>query len=244
MPSSTLQRVRRLDAIAARLKSEDELTVARVADELGVSVRTLTRDIEILREQGLPIEAARGRGGGIRLRRDWGVGRVAFTHAQSVELLVCLAVSEQVGSPLFARELGKIRDKLLASLTPETKRRTRGLKKRILVSQAASHGVQATYRAPRSRVIEALYLAFVHERSAEIAYRKEGERLGVRTIDPHYLVLCSPVWYVIAWDHLRAAPRTFRCDRIEKLQVLERSFSMAPLARFSQALEGIEFIFP
>ena len=43
------------------------LSQSRFAAIIGVSVRTLTRDIQILREQGLPIDADRGRGGGLRM---------------------------------------------------------------------------------------------------------------------------------------------------------------------------------
>lgn len=54
-------RFQRLEFITARLKSDEPLSIGDIASEVGVSVRTLTRDIQILREQGLPVEADRGR---------------------------------------------------------------------------------------------------------------------------------------------------------------------------------------
>ncbi len=73
--ASTTSRLQRLELLKSRLKSGDPMTVASLADELGVSVRTLNRDIDILREQGVPIEADRGRGGGIRMHWEWNIGR-------------------------------------------------------------------------------------------------------------------------------------------------------------------------
>ena len=62
--SSTISRIQRLEIITARLKSEQPTTIGEIAKEVGVSVRTLSRDIEVLREQGLPIDTEIGRGGG------------------------------------------------------------------------------------------------------------------------------------------------------------------------------------
>jgi len=62
-------RVIRLDALKALLADSDATTAGDLASELGVSVRTVQRDLASLRELGMPIEADRGRGGGIRLER-------------------------------------------------------------------------------------------------------------------------------------------------------------------------------
>ena len=71
--ASTIDRLQRLELITTRLKSHDSLIVADLAREFGVSVRTLTRDIQILRDQGLPVDADRGRGGGVRMHWSWGM---------------------------------------------------------------------------------------------------------------------------------------------------------------------------
>ena len=54
--ASTHDRLHRLDLLASRLKSEEPLCVGELAREFGVSHRTLSRDIALLRERGLPIE--------------------------------------------------------------------------------------------------------------------------------------------------------------------------------------------
>ncbi|MEM7070721.1 MAG: HTH domain-containing protein, partial [Pseudomonadota bacterium] len=52
--STTLSRFQRLDLLTARLKTDEALIVRDLAAELGVSGRTLARDIELLRDRGLP----------------------------------------------------------------------------------------------------------------------------------------------------------------------------------------------
>ncbi len=70
--ATTLGRPQRLDLLASRLKADEAMTVPVLADEFGISARTLFRDLAILRDRGLPVEADRGRGGGVRLHPVWG----------------------------------------------------------------------------------------------------------------------------------------------------------------------------
>jgi predicted DNA-binding transcriptional regulator YafY len=53
-----------------------------------------------------------------------------------------------------------------------------------------------------------------------------GKEATKRKIDPYTLVFRAGLWYLVGYCHLRAAPRTFRVDRIQKLAVLSRSFQM------------------
>lgn len=242
--SSTIERMKRLDLISARLKSDEALTVAGLSEEFGVSSRTLSRDIQILRDQGLPIEADRGRGGGIRLHRTWGIGRVNFSYSEAIDLLVSLAVAEQMKSPFFMAELAPIRRKLLASFSPRLKDEISDIKSRIRVGEAASHMVLSAFSAPHPAVVEVLHQAFVTRHCLDISYRSIEGRLTRRRIEPHYLLLHSPVWYVLAFDHLRQAIRTFRCDRIEKATVQDTRFSVLGIDMFEATLKDLDVIGP
>lgn len=66
------------------------MAIGALADEFGVSRRTLTRDIALLRDRGLPVDADRGRGGGVRVASTWGVGRLTLDYREAVDLLVSL----------------------------------------------------------------------------------------------------------------------------------------------------------
>lgn len=237
--SSTADRLQRLDIITARVKSGDAMTIGDIADELGVSVRTIHRDIQLLREQGLPIDADRGRGGGVRLDRNWGVGRVNLNYAEAVDLLISLAIAEQMESTLFMTSLKSVRHKLMNSFSSAMDTKVKGLKNRILIDKAASIAVLSTLTQANSKAIRMLHQAFLVQHRIEVNYQTENGAKTKRIIEPHYLLLCFPVWYVIAWDELRNDIRTFRCDRILNVKSLGEEFQLRSIGFFEKSLEGI-----
>jgi predicted DNA-binding transcriptional regulator YafY len=58
---------------------------------------------------------------------------------------------------------------------------------------------------------------------------REGRRTR-RKVEPHGLLVRAPLWYVIAWDSRRNAPRLFRADRIRRPSVIEETFLPRPHA--------------
>ena len=242
--ASALSRLQRLEFITTRLKSDEPLTVGAIAEELGISERTLYRDVALLRERGLPIEADRGRGGGVRLHRTWGVGRMHLDYREAIDLLISLAIAERMDSPIFLANLTPVRRKLMASFSPAIKDRLRGINKRVLIGQTASAAVLSKHEKGRRSVIGSLHEAFLMMRRLRIDYRNEEGLRTRRVIEPHYLMLNYPVWYVLAWDALRADIRTFRCDRLEGARILDQDFKLSPLSRFQKALEGVDAVSP
>ena len=132
----------------------------------------------------------------------------------------------------------------MASFSPSMKHKLNSLKSRIMITESASPFVLAAFSAPKTAIVESLHRAFVTMCTMTIDYRDEHSTLTQRMIEPHYLLLSYPVWYVLAWDHLRDDVRTFRCDRIIKVQVHDQGFRLRPLARFSAATEGVDAIQP
>ncbi len=240
-------RLNRLAVLQAHLESEDSTTVAELADEFHVSRRTIQRDLDLLRDRGLPIEAERGRGGGVRLRQAWSTGRLHLSYAEAVDLLVSLSVAEQMRSPLLMAHLESVRRKLMASFSAPMRKKVRRLKSRILVGPSVSPkvllGVSASSKPPNHQpvraVTEALHQAFIARQALQIRYRSENGTRTRRVIEPHYLMLCYPLWYVAAWDRLRDDVRTFRCDRIERALRLEDDFVLRPRTQFRSAFHDI-----
>lgn len=231
-------RLKRLELLAVQLKQDELCTAKGLARQHGVSERTITRDLLLMREQGMPIDSDRGRGGGVRLDRNWGVGRINLTYPEAVDLLISIAVAEQMNSPMFLASLGTVRRQLVASFSPEKRDKVNRLKSRILIGVTASTFVQANVVTPPSRVVQSLHQAFIDQRTLAVKYQVEGGATSERLIDPHYLLLNYPVWYVIAFDHLRDSPRTFRCDRILTAEQTETRFRLLPKEEFQQSLDG------
>lgn len=242
--ATTLDHLSRLDWLETRLKTDTPLIAADLARELGVSLRTIGRDIAILRERGVPVDGERGRGGGLHVTSSWGVGRLHLDFREAVDLLVSLAIAEHARSPLLLADLAPVRRKLVASFAPPMRRRIASLRARLLIAGPASSHVRATFRRPPARLVERLHEAFLLCRPATITYLDGEGRRTQRIIEPHFLLLNAPVWYVLAFDLSRQAIRTLRVDRISAIELMGTTFRPRPYAEFRTALEGADIIFP
>ncbi len=231
-------RLRRLELLAAHLKQEGFCTIKQLALSHDVSERTIARDLQLMRDQGLPIDADRGRGGGVRLDRHWGIGRLNLSYPEAVDLLISISVAEQMRSPIFLANLASIRRQLIASFSAEKRERVDGLKSRILIGETASTFIQGSVVSTHGKAVQKLHQSFLDQTNLTIRYEDEGGKVTTREIETHYLLLNYPIWYVLAVDHLRGALRTFRCDRILSGELTGTRFQILPLTSFSQSLEG------
>ena len=113
----TSSRMHRLEELKGLLKAREHVTAAELAAVLGVSMRTLNRDLELLRDSGVPIESDRGRGGGLRLQRNWALGRLHLSPAEAIDLLLSIAIAERMNSPLLLQQLAAIKRKVVAAFS-------------------------------------------------------------------------------------------------------------------------------
>jgi predicted DNA-binding transcriptional regulator YafY len=230
-------RAGRLEVLKVLLAERDYTTAAELAGELGVSVRTIQRDLAFLRDLGLPVDSDRGRGGGLRLEHGWSLGRVHLSETEAIGLLLSLTIAEKVGSPLLLDDTRSIARKIAASFAPQQARRILAVRRRILVGASASAVVLSSYVPPRGRVTKPLLDAFTHRRLTVISYQDQHAQVTEREIELQYLYYNVPVWYALAWDRLRDDVRAFRIDRIKTIQLLPETFSHRPEERFLAAGE-------
>ncbi|MGZ4716356.1 MAG: helix-turn-helix transcriptional regulator, partial [Acidimicrobiales bacterium] len=81
-------RASRLMAILLHLQSAGGVTAPRLAEELGVSVRTIYRDVSALQAAGVPLWTETGPGGGIRLVDGWRSDLDGLTTGEAMALFV------------------------------------------------------------------------------------------------------------------------------------------------------------
>lgn len=223
-----MNRTERLELVVRLLRDRPGITAGEVADRLEVGVRSVFRDLETLRERGYPISASRGRGGGLQLHPNWGVGRILFAAEEAIGMLLSVTVAESVGLPLFAQNWSAIRTKLVAAFPDAERRRLKQLRDRILVGPAASAPVRASYGIANPAAARGLQSAFIRSRAIEFDYEKSNGERSRRRIEPHAILLNLPAWYVLGYDEERADVRTFRLDRISSVTVSTREFKPRP----------------
>ena len=233
-----MRRIDRLDLLTRVLRDRPGITVADLARTLAVSARSIFRDLDHLRERGYPIEADRGRGGGVRLHASWGLGKVLLSSEEALCTLLSLAISEKLGFPMFASDVSRARKKIVDAFPTAERKRIAPLRERIFVGRPASAAVRGSYAAPESRVMRQLQIAFVREAIVRAEYVKETGEASERRLEPHALLITWPSWYLLAYDHLRSGARTFRFDRFRRVEIEEGSTFRARPREIATAILG------
>jgi predicted DNA-binding transcriptional regulator YafY len=200
---------RLLDLIQALRRHRRPVTGATLAETLGVSLRTLYRDIAALQAQGADIAGEAGLG--YVLRPGFTLPPLMFTP----EEIEALALGSQwVAARADARLAGAARNALakIGAVTPAELADVLDSSSFIVVSRGAATGGENYLPVIR----EAIRL----ERKLAIAYvNAEGGRSD-RTIWPFAVAFFDSARVVAAWCESRVDFRHFRLDRVEKLETL------------------------
>ena len=188
-------------------------TAAHLAERLGVSERTIYRDVRDLILTGTPIDGEAGVG--YRIRPGYDLPPLMFDRDEIQALVLGARIVRQFGDPALARAsdtiLGKVaaivpRD--LAPLVAET---------RLFVPSTIGAGQSA----------EALALAregLIAGRKLELSYAKADGATTTRTVRPLGIFFWGRTWTLAAWCELRQDFRNFRLDRITASTMLDETF--------------------
>lgn len=226
------QRTERRNRLIGLLRSETYWKTSDLREQLGISQRTLMRELAELKRAGYPIESERGRGGGIRLNGRWGVDRLQLNHQEVVELILSLAIMESLQSPLLTSNLKAIKQKLFQAFPQEQRSTVSNLRKRIMIGSNAGANTVSRYVTPEHTISESIAEAFLEQRCLEIDYESDSGARTTRVIEAQYILLNWPIWYITAWDHLRASSRMFRIDRIKNARIVGGHFQLKPIEVF------------
>lgn len=228
----------RISRLIGLLRSDNFWTIEELAIELEVTSRTIQRDITALRAQGLPIETEQGRGGGVQLTKKWGIERINLSNQEVMDLLLSLAITQSMSSPLLLDNVKSIQQKLSQTFPEEQQKTIKELRKRIWVGKNASEDVISSYKNLHNSRVSLLSEAFFEQFKIQISYINSDSKTTSRIIEPHHLLLNWPVWYILAWDELREAPRMFRIDRIKNIKILNQKFETYKKTTFDKELKN------
>ncbi len=202
------------------LRSSDLRTVADIATELGVSRRTILRDLDMLRARGWPIPSETGPGGGVYLDRDRGAAAVHLNLDEVVSLWVAARLSTSGSLLPWSSSARAALDKILSTLPPSRARALRRLARRVIVGRPAAPRVVADLGRPPPQLLVAFERAFTDHLCLVIHYEDRHGKRTRRRIEPHGLMVEVPAWYMLARDTAHGGARLFRMDRIRRVRVL------------------------
>lgn len=216
----------RLDNILRMLADRPGMSASELAMLLDTTPRTIFRDLDTLRDRGYPIESSTGRGGGLRLHPNWGLGKVLLSADEGIGVILALAVMQRLQPPMF--DTGLSYSKILDAFPRHERRRIEPLRERVFVGANASPTVRDSYGAPRAEAMRTLQEAFIAARSVFGHYTRQDGATNRRRIEPHALVINWPAWYLLGWDFSHEAFRTFRLDRFTRVEDTISHFKPRP----------------
>jgi predicted DNA-binding transcriptional regulator YafY len=206
--ADTTERVLRLLSL---LQSRPVWTGPELAARLGVTVRSIRRDVERLRALGYPVNATQGSGGGYQL----GAGRALPPLLLDDEEAVAIAVSLRLAAAGSVTGASEAALRTLAKLDQVMPPRLRS-------EVRALQDVTATLvdGAPRvdGEVLMTLARACRDTVRVRFGYARPEEEPAPRTAEPVRLVATDRRWYLMAFDLDRADWRTFRLDRMSDVE--------------------------
>jgi predicted DNA-binding transcriptional regulator YafY len=198
----------RLLQLLSLLQTPREWPGGELAERLGVSRRTVRRDIDRLRELGYPVQATMGSDGGYRLV----AGKAMPPLVLDDEEAVAIAVGLRAGAGHALEGVDEASVRALAKLEQVLPAR---LRHRVSTLQAATMPLTSgdgASIAPETLTVMASTVAG-HER-LRFAYRAKDGTESRRLTEPYRLVSTGRRWYLVAYDLDRADWRTFRVDRV------------------------------
>ncbi|MEV0680129.1 YafY family protein [Actinosynnema sp. NPDC050436] len=197
----------RLLKLLSLLQAHHEWSGTELADRLGVTTRTVRRDVERLRELGYPVHAAQGTAG-YRLGAGAALPPLLLDDEEAVAVVVGLRTA--TGGSVAGIENASLRalTKLEQVLPSRLRHRVR-----TLHSATVRAGV-----APGPQVSADTLMAIAEScrRHDKLRFDYTSPRSGdtTRSVEPHSLVSFGRHWYLVAFDTDRDDWRTFRVDRL------------------------------
>lgn len=222
-----MRRADRLFQIVQFLRSRRLTTAEWLASRLEVSKRTIYRDVEDLVGSGVPIEGEAGVG--YVLRRKLDLPPLMFDRKE-------LAAIE-----LGLRFVGAYTDRPLTQAAVSAMAKIRS----VLPDPVSAAAHAAPLYVPRvnsaARSNFGLIFAAVDEkRKAQVSYEDASAQSTERVIWPLGVFFWGNAWTVLSWCELRNDFRSFRTERIRRLEVLEDHYPDTPGRRLADYFRWME----
>ncbi|MFC5648558.1 helix-turn-helix transcriptional regulator [Paenibacillus solisilvae] len=197
---------KRLMELMMTVNRKRRFKVQELADEFGVSTRTILRDLQELSELGVPLYSEVGPHGGYQVVRERVLPPIAFTEEEAVAMFFAVHALRHYSSLPFEAESASALSKFYLHMPGDVRDRIDGMKDRVDFITPTRRG-----DAP---CLAILLDAAVHRKVLVIEYESKEEGVGSRRIQPVCIYANNGFWYCTAYCFLRQGFRVFRCDRI------------------------------
>lgn len=180
-------RADRLISIVLILQQRKKISAEKLAEELGVSVRTIYRDLVVLSANGFPIYAEHGPGGGVCIIDDY-QGGVKTLTVEEVDALQMMRIPE----PLTSLETGKIMQRALLKMVASLPKKTTSSPNLYIDWNWWGH----SKNVPGGK-LEQVYIAVCNQQTLKVKFPLWNRMEFELVIDPFGVVAKAGEWYLI-----------------------------------------------
>lgn len=205
------------------------VTAATLAEETGVSVRSIYRDIESLRASGADIGGERGYG--YCLIEDGSLPPQMFNRMEIEALVLGLAEVRHMGDPALAKAAASVLGKVTATLPSVSQQH-------LLHAVSQVHRFEERY--PRLPDMKLIREGCWREEALSLSYVDRDGQASERTVWPLAIMYLNNMLAMLAWCCLREDFRMFRADRIESVAATGVSFRPRRVALLRRYLDELE----
>lgn len=199
----------RLLELLSLLQSRADWSGSELADRLEVSLRTIRRDVERLRELGYPVESLTGPAGGYRLRAGTAMPPLLLDDDEAIAIAVGLRTAARASVTGIEDTAVRALVKLEQVLPSHLRRRVSALGSATIAPAVGGPTVDPQH-------LTVIAAACRDTECIRFAYRSRDGTDSRREVEPHSLVNLGRRWYLVAWDRRREDWRTFRVDRLAR----------------------------
>ncbi|MCM3782546.1 YafY family transcriptional regulator [Neobacillus mesonae] len=196
---------KRLLELMMTVNRKRKFTVKELAQEFGVSTRTMLRDLQELSELGVPLYSEVGPHGGYQVIRERTLPPIAFTEEEALAFFFASHALRHYSALPFQSETSSALQKFYLHMPGDTRERIDLLKNRI--------DIFVPRRQADFPFLTILLDGAVKQKSVWIQY-DSPRGTTQRKIRPFGIYAEGGIWYCPAHCFLREKTRLFRCDRI------------------------------
>jgi predicted DNA-binding transcriptional regulator YafY len=201
------------------LQSRRVWTGDELADRLGVTTRSVRRDVDRLRELGYPVHASKGMGGGYQLGAGAALPPLLLDPDEAVAMAVCLRLAA-------GGTVAGVGESALRALT----KLDQVMPSRLRSQVAAVHDATVTLTSPspdapvEPDVLMTLARACRDREHVNADYVDRAGNATQRRLEPYQLVTTGRRWYLLAYDRDREDWRSLRLDRMAEVRASGSTF--------------------
>lgn len=214
--------IRLLNLLQQLREARYPITAQVLAERMGISVRSVYRDIDSLREQGVAIEASAGIG--FQLKEDIVLPPMTLNENEVEAMFLALYWLKSVPDQSLKSASTSVLAKL-NSVLPEHRQ--------YLLQQTTLRAFNTWLPVDENRV-EQVRLAIRQQVKISLHYHDEQQRSSVRTLWPFALGYFNDKIVLAAWCELRQDFRHFRIDRIQQLSLSQELYPSFKQQLFEQ----------